>query len=104
MSENEQLWHVRQYRPAYFSGFTNSVLRDVTWGQILTAPWLRNFKRDGFLHFSVNDYSGDEKIISAHYKNGEHWVAGFVLPTSSREVAPDGGLLRDNWRYQEHEC
>ncbi len=45
---------------------------------------------------------GDELIISAHYKDGKHWVAGFALPMNSKAKAPDGGLLINNWRYKAH--
>lgn len=65
---------------------------------------MANFKHEGFSHFVVEHYAGDELIVSAHYTNGEQWVAAFALPMDSNEIAPDGGLLRDNWRYKEHEC
>jgi len=95
---------VRQYRPAYFSGYTNLVARDVAFEDIINVPWMEKFKHERFSHFLIEDYAGDELIVSAHYKNGEHWVAAFALPMDSNEIAPDGGLLRDNWRYKEHEC
>ena len=94
---------VRQYRPAYFSGFTNCVCRDVEYDDITKVTWSENFKHSGFTHFSVEPYGG-ELIISAHYENGKRWVVGFALESDSDVKAPDGGLLRDNWRYKEHEC
>jgi hypothetical protein len=92
---------VRQYRPAYFSGFEDVVCSGVSRDQITTAPWCEGFKRDGFTHFTVEPYEADELIISAHYSDGQHWVVGFALPDNSIAVAHDGGLLRDNWRYKK---
>ena len=97
---------VRQYRPAYFTGFHTSTAKDVEYGKILDCPWFRNFEHEhdgGFDKFVIEPYGGDELIISAYYKNGKHWVAGFALPDDSDQKAPDGGLLRDNWRYKDHE-
>ena len=93
---------VRQYRPNYFSGFDNDVVRGVEYDDITKAPWMENFKHKGFTEFKVEPYSGDELIISAHYENGEHWVAAFALPEDSNEMSNNGDLLRDNWRYKPH--
>lgn len=90
----EQLYHVRQYRPAYFSGFESDVSRDISREQILKAPWLKNFEHDNFSHFTIKHYWKDEEIIEAHYKDGKSWVAGFVIPADSGN---------DGWRYQKHE-
>lgn len=84
------LWHVRQYRPNFFSGFTNGVVRDVPYDDILKAPWFENFRHDGFERFSIEPYY-DEQIIEAHYRDGEHMVAGFA-------VAADHPFASD-WRY-----
>jgi hypothetical protein len=88
---NEPTYHVRQYRPNYFSGFDNAVVRDVSREAILQAPWFRNFEREGFDHFSVEPCSSGELIISAHYKDGAHWVAGFAVSIKHE--------LAKNWRY-----
>lgn len=85
-----QQYHVRQYRPNYFSGFENEVVRDVAFDDILKCSWFKNFEQHGFEHFSFCQY-GDELLISAHYENGEHWVAGFAIPI-------DKPLAAD-WRY-----
>ena len=90
---------VRQYRPAFVTGFQNAMFRAETRDDILKAPWLDYFRHDGFENFSIEPY-GPELIISAHYRGGEHWVTGFALPVDSEAEAPDGGLLRDNWRYR----
>jgi hypothetical protein len=98
-----QKYLVRQYRPAYFSGFLNEVCRSIPYDEITKVPWCENFKHDGFKEFKIKPYGGGELIISAHYDDGKHWVVGFALPEDSNMMAPDGGLLRDNWRYQTHE-
>jgi hypothetical protein len=99
------LYHVRQYRPSFCSGFENAVVHDASYEKITEAPWFRNFQHEhdgGFEKFEIEPY-GDELIISAIYKNGKHWVAGFAIKTDSKAEAPDGGLLVDNWRYKRHE-
>jgi hypothetical protein len=85
-------YHVRQYRPNFFSGFHNDVVRDVEYDDILKAPWFENFRHKGFEKFTISPYDG-ELIIEAHYANGEHWVAGFA-------VAVDDPFA-SNWRYKE---
>jgi hypothetical protein len=94
---------VRQYRPNYFSGYENDVYGNVPFGQIISLPFFENFKREGFSHFYIEDSSmpeSNEITFSAAYENGEHWVVAFALPVDSRTKAPDGGLMRDNWRYK----
>lgn len=95
---NDKKYMVRQYRPAYFEGFENEVVRDVPYDEITTVSFCDNFKYDGFVCFSLDPY-GSELIISAHYKDGKQYVVGFALPIDSDAVAPEGGLMRDNWRY-----
>ena len=86
------LYHVRQYRPNFFSGFDNAVIHNVTKDEILSAPWFRNFEHEGFAQFTVELYGNGELIISAKYKNGESWVAGFAVSTDSE--------MANNWRYK----
>jgi hypothetical protein len=85
-------WHVRQYRPNYFSGFENAVCRDVEEDDILKCSWFENFRHEGFERFEIAPY-GDEKIISAHYADGNGWVAGFAIPV-------DHPFAKD-WRYSK---
>ena len=93
MSDKETTrYHVRQYRPAFFSGFENEVIRDVPYEGILEAPWCENFKHDDFDHFSISKYGNGELIVEAHYKSGEHWVVGFAID-SAHPFASD-------WRYE----
>ena len=102
---------VRQYRPGYFSGFDNAIFTAKDREDILNAPWLENFKHSTFERFEVEDYGNGELIISAKFgpraerptRKVESWVAAFALPTDSNATAPDGGLMRDNWRYKTHE-
>lgn len=83
-------YHVRQYRPAWFTGFENEAVRNIPFEEILTCPWFRNFEHEGFRRFTFCEY-GDELMISAHYNNGEHWVAGFAVPVDKP--------LAEDWRY-----
>ena len=93
---------VRQYAPAYCTGFDLDVIKAVEYDDIIKCHWMERFKHSGFKEFVIKPYDGDELIISAHYKNGEHWVAGFALPENANERLPGGELLRDNWRYKPH--
>lgn len=94
------LFHVRQHRPAYFSGFNNDVIRDVPRDAITSVPWCGNFKHSDFDHFTVEPYRSQENgpykelIIEAHYKSGEHWVVGFAVETTHP--------FATNWRYKPH--
>lgn len=74
---------VRQYRPSYVNGFANQAARDVAYDDITKVPWAENFKHDGFTHFVVEPYEGNELIISAKYTDGKSWVVGFALPMES---------------------
>lgn len=87
-------WHIRQYRPNYFSGLDTEVYRDLDFDKLLDAdsvPFLNNFKHDGFIDFKIEPYSNGEMIISAKYKNGESWVAAFACQSNHP--------LADGWRY-----
>ena len=102
MNEALRKYLVRQYRPAYFSGYEDQVARGLTYDEITTPLWFANFRHDGFEKFVIEPYSGDELIVSAHYANGEHWVAAFALPEDSMMMSNNGDLMRDNWRYKPH--
>lgn len=97
-----QKYLVRQYSPAFCTGFDLDAIREVEYDDILKAPWCDRFRHEGFVEFYLEPYYGDELIFGAKYANGESWVAGFALPADSNEKAPDGGLMRDNWRYRPH--
>lgn len=75
---------------------------DVSYEDITKAPWFENFRHEGFKEFTITPYYGDELIISAHYEDGKHYVAGFALPNNSEDMSNNGDLLRDNWRYKYH--
>lgn len=98
----ETLYLVRQYAPNFCSGFELDVVRDVKRDDITKVHWCDRFKRDGFVEFYVEPYGGGELIFGAKYKDGPSWVVGFALPVDSGAKAPDGGLLRNNWRYKPH--
>lgn len=93
---------VRQYAPNFCEGFQLDVVRDVEYDDITKVPWCERFKSDGFVEFYLEPYGNGELIFGAKYKDGKSWVAGFALPADSDAKAPDGGLLRNNWRYKPH--
>lgn len=98
-----QKYLVRQYAPAYFTGFDLDAIKEVEFDDILKVHWCERFKHDGFVEFYLEPYDGDELIFGAKYKDGTSWVAGFALPTNSNQMSNNGDLLRDNWRYKPHQ-
>jgi hypothetical protein len=79
------LYTVRQYRPAFFSGFDNAVVAHIPEADLMNPdmlPWLKNFQHDRFFEFYVEDGYGKEKIISARMNDGTHWVAAIAEPES----------------------
>jgi hypothetical protein len=94
---------VRQYAPNYCTGFDLDAISGVEYDNILKAPWLDRFKYEGFKEFYLKPYYNDELIFGANYSDGKTWVAGFALPMNSKAMAPDGGLMRNNWRYKPHQ-
>lgn len=87
-------YKVRQYRPAYFTGFDNDVISDVEYDKITEVPFMSNFKHEGFKEFKLSEY-GDELIIVAYYGDGKHWVAGFATKEDS--------MMASDWRYKPHQ-
>jgi hypothetical protein len=93
------LYHVRQYHPSYCD-FEDAVAHNIAYDKILECSWFRNFEHNGgFEKFVIEPYARDELIISACYKNGKHWVAGFAIPITSKAMSPNGDLMVNNWRY-----
>src|ERR1700692_2935772 len=92
---------VRQYKPNFFTGFQCDVVSVSKYEDITEVPWASLFKSEDFVRFSVEPY-GKELIVSAHYKDGKHYVVGFALDENSTAEANEGGLLKDNWRYKPH--
>lgn len=85
------LYAVRQYRPNYCEGFINGIAHNMKYDEITSAPWFDNFKYEGFVEFIVERYTDDELIISALYKDGKRWVAGFACKENNK--------LAKDWRY-----
>jgi hypothetical protein len=94
---------VRGYLPSFYSGFDIPAYSGYEEDQITGAPFCDSWRSDPkFSKFTVEIYHDDELIIEAHMTDGKHYVVGFALPEDSPTKAPDGGLLRDNWRYKAH--
>jgi hypothetical protein len=93
---------VRQYAPGFCSGFELDAVNSVEYHDILKVHWCERFKDKEFIGFYLEPYSGDELVFGAKYKDGTSWVVGFALPEDSKDIAPDGGLMRNNWRYRPH--
>lgn len=94
---------VREYLPNFFSGFDLHAYRGIEHAEITSMPFCDSWRNGAdFDKFVIEPY-GPELMISAYLTTGKHYVVGFALPEDSEAVAPDGGLLRDNWRYKDHE-
>ena len=67
---------VRRYRPKYFSGFDDDVASVETLDELLSVPWVAEWKLDKRFHkFSVSG-----RYLMAELDNGRKWwvVAFFV--------------------------
>lgn len=102
-TQGSKLYLVRGYMPAYCSGFTIRTARGVSYEEIVNTLRWGDPQHEGVSHYEIEPYYGDELIVSECFTNGKHYVIGFALPEDSKEMAPDGGLLRENWRYRDHE-
>jgi len=80
---------IRQYRPAYFSGFENETKAFTSLKELLNIDWVDNFRKmpngqidPNFHQYSTNKYSdhkGCEYVLMAEYNNGHSWyVIGFM--------------------------
>lgn len=86
------LYTVRQYRPAFFSGFEDAVVEHVETKDLMNPdvlPWLKNFQHKddpsyAFVEFYMESYWLNELTISARYNNGKHWVAAIAVEEAPR--------------------
>lgn len=85
---------VRQYSPAFCTGFDLSVVEVDDKEKIINAPWADRFKTTGFKEFKTENYHGGELIVSAYYENGEHWVVSFACEAGSN--------MSKDWRYSRN--
>lgn len=99
-----KLYAVRQYRPAYCSGFENQAFKNVSYDDILKLEFLNVFRHDAFKDFTIEkDEHRDERHIMANYDNSESRVVGFCIPMDSKQMSNNDDLMIDNWRYKNHE-
>lgn len=86
---------VRQYRPAYFSGFEDEVYRVASFDEATSVPFAARFRSAGFSHFTIEPYDerSGEHIICAHYTKGKYkqWIVAFAIEESAE--------FAKNWRY-----
>lgn len=83
---------VRQYRPAFVSGFENAVVEHVNEKDLMNpavCPWLKNFQHEGFVEFYIDNphYKDGQLFISARYEDGKHWVASLAYPETTAMAA-----------------
>lgn len=90
---DDKTYHVRQYRPAFFEGFENGVAHNIKFDALTSPPWFRWFEHEWFDRWLIEPYGNPspELIISAIYKSGERWVAGFACDVNNP--------FAKDWRY-----
>jgi len=73
---------IKQYRPAYFSGYENKTNNFNSLDELLNIEWVKSFSEyKDFFRFSIEIADEREKnhTLLAEYKNGESWyVIGFI--------------------------
>ena len=73
---------IKQYRPAYFSGFENQVNNFNSIDELINIDWIKNFTEDkDFFRLSISLAGGftTKHHLMAEYKNGESWyVVGSI--------------------------
>jgi hypothetical protein len=74
---------IKQYRPAYFSGYENELSSFNSLKELLNIKWVKQFsKSKNFYRYSIDladSYSSSRHTLMAEYKNGtEWWVIGFI--------------------------
>ena len=85
---------IRQYRPAYVTGFENETKTFTSLKELLNIEFVNNFRQfpngqinSNFHQYSINKYSdhkGYEYMLMAEYRNGlEWWVLDTLMKTKS---------------------
>lgn len=80
---------IRQYRPAYVSGFENEVKSFASLKELLNIEWVDNFRKlpngqidPNFKQYSISkhsDHKGFEYTLIAEYNKGDvFYVIGFL--------------------------
>lgn len=83
----------RQYRPAFFDGFTNEEGETSDCTDLLNRDFVANFaNRFDFYRFSIGSSvetpTGAMCTLMAEYKEGrEWWVVAYLWPEYSEELA-----------------
>ncbi len=76
---------IRQYRPAYFTGYENEIKEFNSIEELLNIDFVKNFKYlsngevdKDFYQYSIGN-NGERDILIAEYKEGyEWWVIGYI--------------------------
>jgi chloramphenicol O-acetyltransferase len=73
---------IKQYRPAYVSGYENQSNKFNSLNELLNIDWVKYFtEHSDFYKFSISIAEQYQKnhALMAEYKNGESWyVIGFI--------------------------
>jgi chloramphenicol O-acetyltransferase len=78
---------IKQYRPAYFSGYENKTNSFNSLDELLNIDWVKSFSEyKDFFRFSIEIADEREKnhTLLGEYKNGQSWyVIGFIPKENS---------------------
>ena len=70
---------IRQYRPAYFTGFENATVEFDGVEALLAISFVTSFVNESFHQFSIDTTNGDNIALMAEYDDGNKWwVVGFL--------------------------
>jgi len=74
---------IKQYRPAYVSGYENELSIFNSLKELLNIKWVKQFsKSNNFYRYSIDladSHPSSQHTLMAEYKNGsEWWVIGFI--------------------------
>jgi hypothetical protein len=62
---------VRQYRPAYFTGFDVQVMRDVPYDGITEVPWCENFKHHRYYGANATSPTAVASYLSKNLREAD---------------------------------
>ena len=66
---------IKQYRPAFFTGYENETVEFTSTEELLEIGFVKNFSRnDNFYRYSLSD-----NALMAEYEDGRKWwVVGYI--------------------------
>src|SRR3569623_726132 len=111
MRDTQALYYVRQYRPAFVTGYKPEVVRDVPYDKIMDVPWAVNFIHTEGFERCVIEADSDQYflLVKARLHDGSEWVvSGAVKTDDPRAITfmdstgEPGTISTEHWQESEH--